>query len=72
MQASVSSREGWLWGLLGARQSGAGGAEWPFGLAQGPEVAGARTSARPGPLSASWLGLGAKEGGNALEKKYAV
>jgi hypothetical protein len=58
--------------LLGARQSGAGGAEWPFGLAQGPEVAGVPFSARPGLLSASWLGLGAKEGGNALEKKYAV
>ena len=72
MQASVSSREGWLWGLLGERQSGAGGAEWPFGLAQGREVAGARTSAHLGPLSGSWLGLGAKEGGNALGKKYAV
>ena len=69
MQASLSSGAGWLWGLLGARQSGAGGAEWPFGLPEGARVARARLLPRLGPLRASWLGLGAGEGGKVLPKK---
>ena len=53
-------------------RGGEGAAEGPFGLAEGAEVAGVRLSARPGPLRASWLGLGAGEGGNVLQKVFAT